>query len=576
MPTEQKHALFSGLNIRFVTYFLLFSYVPLVIFSVLGYYLNRNIIRQIHVNNLAEQARLSNEQIENYLELLTDEIINLVEHRPMVIQSPHLATQLEQSGFFEMVIIFENKKVIHGSANHVHEMTTIMEGNEKRGKFLFSPIQKKVYINCPVNEKIQVLAALNSSAQAALLNPPQQNVSMELISERQSIRLSGEGVSPLSLLNSETNTVQRRGTIGDIFYNPLQISAEYPMSTDWSIHLSKSTNGIYGALRLFLNQIIAANLFIGVLMLVSAIVLSRRITNPIDDLILAANKISKGDLSQPIQTKSRAEIKILAEEFELMRQKLQESYTTLETKIEERTRALREAQFQISHQEKMASLGLLAAGVAHEIGNPLTSISSMAQLIKRKVTDQQFNDYLNTILQNIERISKIVRELVDFAKPSGYEATMVDVNDLLRDAVNIVKYDRRTKNINIQLQLDEQLPHLYLVADQLMQVFINILINAVDALKDEKGLISIHSFVHNNHVHLDFIDNGVGIPKENLTKIFEPFFTTKQVGKGTGLGLSVSYGIIKNLNGSIKVKSILDEGSTFIIELPLNQSGAPT
>ena len=139
---------------------------------------------------------------------------------------------------------------------------------------------------------------------------------------------------------------------------------------------------------------------------------------------------------------------------------------------------------------------------------------------------------------------------------------------MIRNAVGIVKYDRRAKSINIDLELDNNLPTLYLVADQLMQVFINILINAVDALTEEKNRIIIRSSKHGSDIVLQFEDSGIGIDEENKTKIFEPFFTTKRVGKGTGLGLSVSYGIIKNLNGTIEVESQPGAGSVFTITLP--------
>ena len=352
-----------------------------------------------------------------------------------------------------------------------------------------------------------------------------------------------------------------------------QISVVQPVNPHIGLLVRQSTIGMYGELRSFLFDIIVANAFIGIIIIVLAILLSRKITDPIHALINAVQKIGKGDLSQPIRIESKHEIKTLANEFEFMRRKLQESYTDLEAKIEERSKALREAQFQISHQEKMASMGLLAAGIAHEIGNPLTSISSMAQIIRRKVKDEQIAEYLNTILMNINRISKIVRELVDFARPSSYETSYVNVNRLIENAVNIVKYDRRAKRIELQLKLSSELPELFIVADQLLQVFINILINAVDALTEKNPLIEIRTYLKNEHIYIEFQDYGIGIPKENISKIFEPFFTTKKVGKGTGLGLSVSYGIITNMNGAIEVHSEVGKGSTFIIKLPVESNG---
>jgi signal transduction histidine kinase len=252
-----------------------------------------------------------------------------------------------------------------------------------------------------------------------------------------------------------------------------------------------------------------------------------------------------------------------------MRQKLQESYQGMEEKIQKRTRELQEAQAQISHQEKMASLGMMAAGIAHEIGNPLTSISSMVQIIKRKNADPKTGEYISNILKNIERISRIVRELVDFSRPSSYEEAPADINEIIKSAVGIIKYDRRSKNLVYHLLLDSNLPETVLVSDHLLQVFLNILINAVDASEDYGNKIEVKSYVKNGNIHVDIADNGCGIPDDIQKKIFEPFYTTKEVGKGTGLGLTVSYGFIEKLKGEIKVKSNVGSGSTFIITIPI-------
>jgi signal transduction histidine kinase len=241
----------------------------------------------------------------------------------------------------------------------------------------------------------------------------------------------------------------------------------------------------------------------------------------------------------------------------------------MEEKINKRTRELQQAQAQISHQEKMASLGMMAAGIAHEIGNPLTSISSMVQVIKRKNSDPQITDYVANILKNIERISRIVRELVDFSRPSSHEAAPTDINEIIKSAVGIMRYDRRSKNLQYLLELEDDLPTTTLVSDHLLQVFLNILINAVDASEGFGNQIKVRSFSKKKHIHVQISDKGCGIPKDRQNKIFEPFYTTKEVGKGTGLGLTVSYGLVKKLKGEIKVKSIVGKGSTFLIEIPV-------
>jgi len=224
-------------------------------------------------------------------------------------------------------------------------------------------------------------------------------------------------------------------------------------------------------------------------------------------------------------------------------------------------------QAQIDQSEKLAVIGQIAAGVAHEIGNPLTSISSIVQILQRRNQDQFVNDNLVNIKENIDRISKIVRELVDFSRPPSYETANQDITDIIKTALGIVKFDKRVHNVNFQTDLLNTLPNTKIAADQLLQVFVNILINALDAIKGD-GTIKVNSYKDDSNIYIEISDNGCGMDEFVLEKIFDPFFTTKEVGKGTGLGLSVSYGIVKRFNGSIKVKSKINEGSTFTVVLP--------
>ncbi len=224
---------------------------------------------------------------------------------------------------------------------------------------------------------------------------------------------------------------------------------------------------------------------------------------------------------------------------------------------------------QVSQSEKLAVIGQLAAGIAHEIGNPLTAISSLVQILRRKTSDLTTIEYLSNIKENIDRISKIVRELVDFSRTPSYEKEFVQINHLLNTALGIVKYDKRVKNIEFSADLSTELPQIKIVPDQLLQVFINILINALDAMEGE-GKLTVCSKLENDKIVVEITDTGCGIPEENLKKIFDPFYTTKDVGKGTGLGLSVSYGIINKFKGEISAKSKVGEGSTFIVKLPIN------
>jgi PAS domain S-box-containing protein len=229
---------------------------------------------------------------------------------------------------------------------------------------------------------------------------------------------------------------------------------------------------------------------------------------------------------------------------------------------------------QLVRSQKMESIGTLAAGIAHEVGNPLTSISSVVQVIQRTTTDQFAKEKLELVKDQISRISRIIRDLVDFSRPSNYERQATSVNKVLQDAVNMVAYGNKAKKIAFTLKLEETLPPLRIIPDQLAQVFLNILLNAADAIDGKNGEITVRTTASDDKIYVIFQDTGRGIPEENIGKIFEPFFTTKGVGEGTGLGLWVSYGIIRNFNGDIKVASIVGKGTTFTVILPVHGSTA--
>jgi signal transduction histidine kinase len=317
------------------------------------------------------------------------------------------------------------------------------------------------------------------------------------------------------------------------------------------------------------NTMLQVDVVIAIFLILFAVFFSQRISRPLNALIQSALLIRQGDWERKITVNTRDEFQMLANELELMRLKLQESYQSFESKIEKRTVELKAAQAQIIHQEKMASLGLMAAGIAHEIGNPLTSISSIAQVIKRKNSDEQIGNYINDILKNIDRISRIVRELVDFSRPSSYKKAATNINDIIKSSVGIIKYDRRAKDLTFILDLDDDLPETVAFSDQLLQVFLNILINGVDASEGFDNRIEVSSQAKNGTIIVRIRDYGCGIPEKHLHHIFEPFYTTKEVGRGTGLGLTVSYGIIQQLGGEILVTSQENQGSTFEISIPV-------
>lgn len=241
----------------------------------------------------------------------------------------------------------------------------------------------------------------------------------------------------------------------------------------------------------------------------------------------------------------------------------------LEDIVQERTRELKVAQVQINHQEKMAALGQMAAGIAHEIGNPLAALSSLVQSMDiRKAGDEK-----NALMKDqIKRMSNIVKEMTDFARPASHHIRLSHINQMIQSALGISRYDPRLNEINISTSLDSEIPALKLDEDQLLQVFMNLILNAADAMGG-KGSLTIISRLKEHAIDIRFEDTGPGISEDLIARIFEPFFTTKDAGSGTGLGLSVSYGIIQSMGGEIKASNRKKGGAVFAVTIPFPSKG---
>jgi len=224
---------------------------------------------------------------------------------------------------------------------------------------------------------------------------------------------------------------------------------------------------------------------------------------------------------------------------------------------------------QIIHSEKLASIGRLAAGIAHEIGNPLTSIFSFVQILREMEDDDFKKESLETIYFHINRISEILKQLSGFSKMPAGEPKECYINEIIETSINLIQYDKKAKTISIIKELSPSLPVVTIDGNQLSQVFVNLTLNAIDAMPDG-GKLTVRSMLRGSDIIVQFEDTGTGIPREDLLKIFDPFYTTKE--KGTGLGLAVSYNIIKKMSGTLTVESEAGKGSLFTITIPINNS----
>ena len=308
---------------------------------------------------------------------------------------------------------------------------------------------------------------------------------------------------------------------------------------------------------------------------------------PLRDLSSGAKRISSGNLQQQIPVRNGDEFGELAGTFNAMtaalrdsQAELRESAHVLERKVEERTEELRVAQAEAVRGEKLASVGLLASGVAHELNNPLTGVLTFSHLVRQKMPDGSPDaEDMDVVIRETRRCASIIRRLLDFARDKPPEKKFADLNQIVEDTVRIVERPAHLHDITITMDLDRALPQVWVDPNQIKQVIMNLLVNAQHAI-DENGSIVIRTrrlprpgtaqfpAASVPMVEFSIADTGCGIPQENLQRIFDPFFTTK-VGKGTGLGLSISHGIVEAHGGTITVESDLGKGSTFRVTLPL-------
>jgi two-component system NtrC family sensor kinase len=313
----------------------------------------------------------------------------------------------------------------------------------------------------------------------------------------------------------------------------------------------------------------------------------RFLGRPIEKLINATKAVSHMELDQPLGSmNSSEELDELARSFDLMRDRLRSALgeinqftQNLESKVEERTQQLKAAQKKLLHSDRLASLGQLAASVAHEINNPISGVLNLSMLMQRILKEDgippnrldEFRKYLTQVTNETARVGRIVSDLLSFSRRSKPQRAPADLNRLVKTTLSLVQHKMKLSNVAVEATLAENLPAAQCDGSQIQQVILNLLLNAAEATQSKaERRVSVTTEAGVEEVRLSVSDNGEGIQPENLAKIFDPFFTTKSEGKGVGLGLAVSYGIIQAHGGDIEVRSKVGEGTTFSVTLPLD------
>jgi C4-dicarboxylate-specific signal transduction histidine kinase len=292
------------------------------------------------------------------------------------------------------------------------------------------------------------------------------------------------------------------------------------------------------------------------------------------------------ELDKPLDIAGNSEeLDELARSFDVMRDRLRTALTeinsftqSLETKVEDRTQQLKSAHQKLLQSDRLASLGELAASVAHEINNPIAGVLNLSMLLQRMLKDDgiqqeripEFRRYLTQVTNETTRVGRIVSDLLAFSRRSKPQRAPADVNKIVRMTISLVQHKMKLSGVELETKLADDLPPVPCDQSQVQQVVLNLILNAAEAThaKSERR-VAVSTSADSGFVRLVVADNGEGIAAENLARIFHPFFTTKPEGKGVGLGLAVSYGIIEAHGGDIEVTSRVGEGARFTVSLPL-------
>ncbi len=432
-----------------------------------------------------------------------------------------------------------------------------------------------------INEREELLVGLNYAVSRTVISVNENYFSPDVEASGKMIALEVEALLPgltrlqiaypelagsrqaLESVVGELLSDSSRATIAELRSTLHRLVLELDRVTaDVAANKSKFAERSHNSLRRMTGEWLAFGMLALVLVAIMFKVFFRGLSADIDRVRRHASRVLRGEPSPKLMHDRRDELGLLMDSVNSMQDVLARRESELELSRQ-----------QSFHKEKMAAVGSLAASVAHEINNPLSAIVGVAETMDRECQSQSCSLYGGTchpemILEQATRVMHITRQISEFSVPQSQEAELSDLNGILRSTANFVKFDRRFRLIDVELDLDGNLPAVVLVADHMVQVAMNLLINAADALsqgQQQAPKIRVTSSIEGNQVIVCVIDNGAGIPEEILPHVFEERFSTKGPGRGSGLGLSVCRSLVEAAGGTISISSEAGVGTTLDI-----------
>ncbi len=611
-----KKYFFKSIRFKFICWFLVIALVPLLIVGMISYFYGKKIAVEILFDHFVSENDLRKEHIKTFLSAkkgrtidfssdgfirdITKKIVNGIEpsyYREKDIEklNGHLLKNkvpLDED-IIEIFIVDLNGRVISSSneefidadvsaydyfqagkkdvyMSQIYHVPDIRIRDRQPAELTLSTNRDFMAVAAPLKEKstLELIGVLVNKVDKSAIN--------KILKKRSGLGETGEaylvnkdklivtegGFKKGCMQSQKIDTIGVRdcimGNDGIGVYNgccdvPVVGSYAWLDEPGWALMLEMDVKEAFAPLKKIRNLIIIIAIPIFSVIISVSFLVSRRVTRPIISISDAIKKVASGDHKQRVSVFTDDELGEISRELRKIEHEMEESYE------------------QLLHSERLALVGRIAAGVAHEVNNPLSVLSGKLQLLIENCADNALLEEYEKLLHLSGRIEKTVDGLLYFSRQKDMELNNVNINTVIEDSISLVDGQMTTRGIKIVKRYGVKLPLVKISVSQMQQVFLNIIMNASDSMVDN-GILTICTKVSDDgeNIHTVFEDTGSGVSSEDIDKIFEPFFTTKSPREGTGLGLSISYGIVKNHKGEIKVESREGKGTVFTVSLPVN------